>query len=70
MEGIKDQAMESDDEFDINSYIEVNIDQTNVDTIVKNEMGHPSLVNMIQKIQLMKQQSRKNQMVTMMSKKH
>jgi len=42
MEGIKDQAMESDDEFDINSYIEVNIDQTNVDTIVKNEMGHPS----------------------------
>ena len=34
--------MESDDEFDINSYVEVNIDQTNVATIVKNEMGHPS----------------------------
>ena len=42
MEGGKDQTMDSDEEFDINSYIEVNIDQTNVDTIVKNEMGHPS----------------------------
>ena len=41
MEGCKDQTMDSDEEFDINSYIEVNIDQTNVDTIVKNEMGHP-----------------------------
>ena len=32
-----EKSMASDDEFDINSYIEVNIDQTNVDTIVKNE---------------------------------
>jgi len=37
--------VESDEEFDINSYIEVNIDQTNENTVVKNEMGVPSYID-------------------------
>ena len=45
MEYENDDKVESDDEFDINSYIEVNIDQSNENTIVKNEMGVPSYSN-------------------------
>jgi len=49
-----EEIMDSEEDFDINSYIEVNIDQTNTDTIVKNEIEHPAYSDFEGKIPIIK----------------